>query len=169
MTLEADGRHLLSDVMTSAGVLTALVIVRLTGWTYLDPITALAMAGYIGFTGIRLVRRAGAGLMDEQNPDQAGRLRAVLDAHVGPGGAPPRICSYHKLRHRHNGRYLWVDFHINMPARTTIKEAHATAGAIEGEIEQAFSQADATAHAEDCKDPGCLNCISSFGAGVAST
>lgn len=155
MTLEADGKHLLSDVVTSAGVLAALVIVKLTGWKYLDPITALAMAGYIGWMGIRLIKKASSGLMDEQNPEQDQRVRSILDAHVGSQGRPPRICGYHKLRHRHNGRYVWVDFHIDLPGSTTIKDAHAIATQIEREIEQAFEQADATAHVEDCTDPVC--------------
>ena len=43
-------------------------------------------------------------------------LKRILDAHLGPTGAEPRICSYHKLRHRHSGRYHWVDFHIMVPA-----------------------------------------------------
>lgn len=162
MTLEADGKHLLSDVITSAGVLTALVIVRFTGWKYLDPITALAMAGYIGWMGTRLIRKASAGLMDEQNVEHDRYIRAILDSHVGPAGLPPRICSYHNLRHRQNGRYLWIDFHLNVPGQTTIKEVHAIAGKIEYEIEQAIGQAvgdadtaDATAHMEDCKDQAC--------------
>jgi cation diffusion facilitator family transporter len=155
MTLEADGKHLLSDVVTSAGVLTALVIVKFTGWKYLDPITALAMAGYIGWMGARLMRKAAAGLMDEQNPEAAQSVRKILEAHVGPNGAPPRICSYHNLRHRYNGRYLWVDFHVTIPEDTTIRDAHAVASAIEHEIEQRFDEADATAHVEDCKNKSC--------------
>jgi cation diffusion facilitator family transporter len=168
MTLEADGKHLLSDVITSAGVLTALVIVKFTGWRYLDPIAALAMAGYIGWMGTRLMRKAASGLMDEQNAEHDRRIRAILDSHVGPYGLPPRICSYHNLRHRQNGRYLWVDFHLNVPGQTTIEEAHGTAGAIEHEIEQAMGQADeadATAHVEDCKDQACWHRL----AGVEST
>lgn len=155
MTLEADGKHLLSDVITSAGVLTSLVIVKFTGWRYLDPIAALLMAAYIGWMGISLVRRAASGLMDRQNVQHDQRIRAILDAHVGPRGQFPQICSYHHLRHRHNGRYLWVDFHIRLPGETALKDAHARASAIEHEIEQVFGEADATAHIEDCKDPGC--------------
>ena len=155
MTLEADGKHLLSDVVTSAGVLTALVIIKFTGWKYLDPMTALLMAGYIGWMGTRLVRKAASGLMDEQNVEHEKRIRAILDAHVDPNGLPPRICSYHNLRHRRNGRYLWVDFHVNVPAQTPIRDAHALASAIEHEIEQSFGEADATAHVEDCKDKAC--------------
>jgi len=158
MTLEADGKHLLSDVITSAGVLVSLVIVRITGWKYLDPITALLMAGYIGCTGARLMRKAASGLMDEQNVEHDRRVRAILDAHTGSGGRRPWLCGYHHLRHRQNGRYLWVDFHVKVPGCTTIKDAHAIASAIEHEIEQSLGEADATAHLEDCTDEGCQTC-----------
>ena len=160
MTLEADGKHLLSDVVTSAGVLAALVIVKFTGWKYLDPITALLMAGYIGWMGTRLVRKAASGLMDEQDIERESRIHSILDAHVDSGGPEPRICSYHNLRHRHNGRYLWVDFHVNVPGQMPVRDAHAIASAIEHEIEQAFSEADATAHLEDCTDTACSHILS---------
>ena len=84
-----------------------------------------------------------------------GVLHHGFDGHVDPNGLPPRICSYHNLRHRRNGRYLWVDFHVNVPAQTPIRDAHALASAIEHEIEQSFGEADATAHVEDCRDKAC--------------
>ena len=158
MTLEADGRHLLSDVITSVAVLIALVIVKFTGWTYLDPITALLVGGYIGWMGIRLIRKAASGLMDEQDVEHDSRVRQIIEPHVGITGIAPRICGYHNLRHRRNGRYLWVDFHVNVPGRTTLKDAHAIASAIEHEIEQAFDEADATAHVEDCQNADCPVC-----------
>jgi divalent metal cation (Fe/Co/Zn/Cd) transporter len=119
------------------------------------------MAGYIGCMGGRLLRKAASGLMDEQNVEHDRLVRAILDAHVGPDGRPPLLCGYHHLRHRQNGRYLWVDFHINVPGRTTIKDAHAIASAIEHEIEQSFGEADATAHLEDCTEKGCPTCAGS--------
>ena len=70
----------------------------------------------------------------------------------------PRICSYHKLRHRHNGRYHWVDFHIVVPSRWDVKRGHEVASAIEYEIEKALSIGNATAHIEPCLDDPCDNC-----------
>lgn len=162
MTLEADGRHLLSDVITSTAVLIALVVVKFTGWTYLDPITALIMAGYIGWMGIRLIRKASSGLMDEQDVDHDRQVRQIIEPHVGIEGKPPRICGYHNLRHRRNGRYVWIDFHINVPGQTPIKQAHAIASTIEHEIESGFEQADATAHVEDCEAPSCAVCAAAM-------
>jgi cation diffusion facilitator family transporter len=163
MTLEADGKHLLSDAITSIAVLIGLGLVRLTGWVYFDPITAILLGFYIAWMAIGLMRRAGAGLMDRQDPEDVRLLKGLLDSHVGPGGVEPRICAYHKLRHRHAGRYHWIDFHIQVPIAWTIKQAHDVAGAIEGEMERALGEADATAHVEPCPVASCPCCERSSG------
>jgi len=158
MTLEADGKHLLSDAVTSIAVLFGLGLVKLTGWVYFDPLTAIVLGVYIAWMALGLMRRAGAGLMDRQDPDDVRLLKDLLDSHVGPGGVEPRICGYHKLRHRHTGRYHWIDFHIQAPAAWTIKQAHEAAGVIEGEMERALKEADATAHVEPCPAANCPCC-----------
>ncbi|HEX2971449.1 MAG TPA: cation diffusion facilitator family transporter [Tepidisphaeraceae bacterium] len=156
VTLLADGKHLVSDAYTSIGVLAALGVVWLTGWVWADPIGALAVAGYIGWMGIELLRGAGAGLMDKQDLEDEQLLRRLLDAHVGREGKEPRICTYHKLRHRHSGRYHWVDFHIMVPSHFSVDQGHAIASAIEYEIEQALGEGNATAHVEPCHDRPCI-------------
>jgi len=158
MTLEADGHHLMSDAVTSAGVLVALGLVRLTGAKWIDPIAALIVTFYIGFVAAGLLRKAAAGLMDQQDLDDKKRLTDLLDSHVGAGGKPPRICSYHKLRHRHSGRYHWVDFHIMVPAWWDISRGHAIASTIEHEIELMLGEGNATAHIEPCTTPECSTC-----------
>jgi cation diffusion facilitator family transporter len=158
ITLEADGRHLISDAVTSAAVLGALVIVGMTGWTYADPIAAMMVAGYIVYVAVGLLRRAWAGLMDAQDIEDERLLQRILDSHIGPDGQEPRICSYHKLRHRHSGRYHWVDFHIMVPASWDVARGHETASRIEYEIEQALGEGNATAHVEPCVDGGCRVC-----------
>lgn len=158
MTLEADGKHLLSDALTSVAVLVALGLVRLTGWIYFDPITALLLGAYIAWMAIGLMRRSGARLMDRQDLEDMRLLKSILDIHVGSAGAEPRICAYHKLRHRHSGRYHWIDFHIQVPAAWTVKHAHKVAEALEGEIERALGEANASAHVEPCRDTDCSWC-----------
>ncbi len=158
MTLEADGRHLLSDAVTSIAALAALAIVKLTGWIYADPIAALLIAVYIGFLGIGLIRRSFSGLMDEQDAADERLIKNILDSHLGPSGKAPRICSYHKLRHRHTGRYHWIDFHIMLPVNLNIQQGHAIASSLEYDIEKALGEADATAHLEPCTGAGCLRC-----------
>jgi cation diffusion facilitator family transporter len=157
ITLVADGKHLLSDAITSVAVLVALLIMWLKPtWTWVDPIAALCVAGYIAVMGLGLVSHSTAGLMDRQDAADDRLLRGILDAHVN--GREPRICSYHKLRHRHSGRYHWVDFHIMVPATWDIRRGHEVASAIEYEIEQALGEGNATAHVEPCADSACATC-----------
>ena len=160
LTLEADGKHLFADAVTSAAAIAALSIVKLSGgrWWMVDPIFAMLIAFYITYTAIGLMRQGAAGLMDEQDLSDEAMLVGILDAHLAPDGKPPQICSYHKLRHRHSGRYHWVDFHIMVPAGMTIEQGHAIASAIEYEIELALGEGNATAHVEPCVEPDCAGC-----------
>jgi cation diffusion facilitator family transporter len=159
IALVADGKHLLSDAVTSAAVLVALLIVMLKpAWIYVDPIAALLVAGYITWLAIDLLRPAAAGLMDQQDVEDDKLLTNILDSHVGPSAKAPQICSYHKLRHRHSGRYHWVDFHIMVPADWSIDKGHQVASSIEYEIENALGEGNATAHVEPCVDQQCGTC-----------
>src|SRR5947209_3478807 len=125
----------------------------------------MVVAVYIATIGITLVRQAAAGLMDRQDKQDQLLLQRILDSHLGPDGKLPRICSYHKLRHRHSGRYHWVDFHIMLPAGWDITRGHEVASAIEYEIEQALGEGNATAHIEPCPDSGCGYCRAAGGKG----
>jgi len=161
-TLKADGKHLLSDAVTSVFALLALLLVRFTGHPRIDPVMAVLAAAYIAGIGVALMREAAAGLMDRQDRSDQLLLQKILDSHVGPGGHEPHICSYHKLRHRHSGRYHWVDFHIMVPADWEVRRGHEVASAIEYEIEQALGEGNATAHIEPCKAAEC-ECCRAFG------
>ena len=158
MTLEADGRHLLTDAVTSAAVLAALLGVGLTGRAWIDPAVAAAVALYIGWTGLRLISPAAAGLMDRQDAADEALLRSLLDAHVGAAGASPAVCSYHKLRHRHAGRFHWVDFHVRVPAHWDVARGHQVASLLEREMERALGEGNATAHIEPCREASCAVC-----------
>lgn len=157
MVLVADGKHLLTDAITSIVVLATLGFVRFTGWTWADPIAAIGVAGYIAIIATGLLSDSAAGLMDRQDREDDRLLRQILDAHVRD--RQPRICSYHKLRHRHSGRYHWVDFHIMVPADWDIRQGHNVASHIEFDIEQALGEGNATAHVEPCVDRGCPSCL----------
>ena len=152
LTIEADGHHLLSDAVTSVAVITALLLIKLTGYTRIDPVAALLVAAYLAHLSLRLLRRSAAGLMDEQDAGDDRLIRSILDAHLCPTGREPQICSYHKLRHRHTGRYHWVDMHLVVPPHLDITTAHQLASTIEYEIEQHLGPGNATAHVEPCKD-----------------
>lgn len=158
LTLEADGHHLLGDAVTSVAAASGLLLVRVMHWPLADPIAALLVSAYIVWVGFRLIARASAGLMDKQDLDDEVLLRQILDAHVGPDGAEPHICSYHKLRHRHSGRYHWVEFHMVVPRDWNVDRGHRIASAIEDEIESALGEGNATAHVEPCHGHACPAC-----------
>lgn len=160
ITLEADGKHLMSDAVTSLFALFAVVLVKITGAAWIDPAMGIVVALYVCGIGVALVRHAAGGLMDRQDRADALLLEGILDSHVGPAGKEPRICSYHKLRHRHSGRYHWVDFHIMVPRDWDVDRGHRVASTIEYEIEQALGEGNATAHIEPCPDPDCQSCRS---------
>ena len=92
LTLEAEGVHLIVDALDSAVVLAAIAIIRITGWQWVDPAAALAVAAYIAYTGVKLRSNASAaGLMDQQDPEDRRRLQQILDFHIGPTGKDPHI------------------------------------------------------------------------------
>ena len=98
IALEADGHHLMTDVWTSVGVIGAVALVALTGWLWLDPLIALVVAANIVWTGVHLMQRSAAGLMDSALP--AEQLRAV-EAALTPFRA--RGVAFHALRTRQAG------------------------------------------------------------------
>jgi cation diffusion facilitator family transporter len=147
IVLEADGRHLLTDVWTSAGVIAGLGVVWLTGRPILDPLLALAVAGNILWTGFDLVRRAFNGLMDHAlPPEEQARVRAAIEARLGPHMA------FHALRTRQAGRRRFVDFHLLVPGHYTVKQAHALTGEIEAAIGAALEGVEVTVHIEPIEE-----------------
>lgn len=133
LVLKANGRHILSDGITSLGVLVALGLVHFTGWVYWDPICGLAVAGHILVSGGRLVGQGWRGLMDQADPAVRRRIEAVLDAEVAR-----HHVSYHALRYRDLGNMLWVDFHLLFPGGDTVEAAHRHATEIEVAVDAAF-------------------------------
>lgn len=160
ITLEADGQHLLADAVTSIAVVVSLAVVRFTGWAWADPLTAVGIAIYIAVAGIRMAQRSFAGLMDQQDVGDERQLHDILNAHTRPEGSEPRVCGYHKLRHRHSGRYHWVDFHLVVPRSLSVADGHRIASTIEYEIEQSLGPGNATAHIEPCEAKDCAACRS---------
>ena len=159
LTLEADGEHLMVDALTSLAVVVSLLVVRFTGWTWADPAMALGIAVYIAAAGVQLMRRSFGGLMDQQDAGDERQLVALLDSHVR-GGVEPRVCSYHKLRHRHSGRFHWVDFHLVVPSGLSVADGHYIASRIEHEMEQLLGSGNASAHIEPCEAKDCVGCRS---------
>jgi cation diffusion facilitator family transporter len=142
--LEGDAAHLRTDAATSTAVLVGLVLVQVTGATWLDPVIALLVAAAIVYAGVRLLARASRVLVDEALPPQ--ELDAVRDAiaEFGPRG----VCGYHKLRARRAGSRRYVDLHVQFRSGTTLEDAHATAHALQDAIRARLRGADVLIHLE---------------------
>jgi cation diffusion facilitator family transporter len=148
ITLEADGRHLMTDVWTSAGVVIGVTAVGLTGWETLDPLIALAVAANIVVTGVKLMRRSAGGLMDRALPeDELSAVREVLDHYAGTE------IQFHALRTRQAGRRSFVTFHVLTPGAWTVKQGHDLVEQIEADIHARLVNATVTVHLEPAEDP----------------
>lgn len=132
MALEADGRHLITDVWTSAGVVAGLLAVQLSGWLWLDPLVALLMAAHIGREGLRLVRAAVDGLMDHALEPA---LRADIDRVLA--GFAHSAVRFDHLHTRRAGSRRYVDLHMHLPADWTLGRA----AALRGDLERALMAA----------------------------
>ncbi|MEL6482679.1 MAG: cation diffusion facilitator family transporter [Pseudomonadota bacterium] len=142
--LRADAHHVLTDVWTSAGVIVGLLLVPLTGWLWLDPVLAIAVALNILWHGYGLLREAAGGLMDEA-PDPA--LIAKLEAAIGSHGEG--AIEAHDIRTRQAGHLLFIDFHLVVPSAMTVAEAHRICDRIEDALRDAApGDATITIHVE---------------------
>ncbi len=157
MALEADARHLFTDVWTSAGVVVGLLAVMATGWQWLDPVIAIAVALNILREGASLVWRSAGGLMDEAlEPDARAEIDKVLQ------GFAHQTIRFDHLVTRRAGQRRYVDLHMHMPAAWTLGRA----AAVRASVEQALMAAvpglratiqllplDVEAHFGDAADP----------------
>lgn len=141
--LVADGQHLWADVVTSAGVTVGLVGALVTGWLWLDPLMAAAVALHILWSGWRVVRGSVAGLMDESVPEtDLGQMRAVI-AENAEGAVEA-----HDLRARHAGQATFVEFHLVVPGEMSVESAHDICDRIEAALKAAFDGCRITIHVE---------------------
>ncbi|MBZ0106980.1 MAG: cation diffusion facilitator family transporter [Sulfuricella denitrificans] len=145
ITLEADARHLLTDVWTSVGVLGGLVVVMFAppAWQILDPVMAVAVGGNIVMTGVKLLRRSLDGLMDAALPEQEIRSIEVTIAAMLPSGA-----SFHGLRSRKAGPRRFIEFHLLLPGATSVQASHALCDRIEEKIAYQLAQTSVIIHVE---------------------
>lgn len=153
LILEADGKHVLTDCVTSLAVLVGLVLVLLTKWPPFDPICGILTACNIFWSGTGLLKSAFSGLMDTADPITQAKLTEILDRETGVRGM-----SYHRLRHRNLGDAHWVEVHLLFPRDSSLAEAHRTATDIEHVIEASLEpRAFVTTHLECALDHDALH------------
>lgn len=142
--LAADGRHLLTDIKTSLGVLVGLILVTLTGWLVLDPLVAAFVALNIIWSGFGMIRESLGGLMDEAVPPETlARIeRAIREK------ARASALQAHDLRTRHAGRMTYVDFHLVVPGEMSVSEAHEICDEVEQALMQELDEVVVSIHVE---------------------
>lgn len=154
LALEADGKHVLTDVYTSGGVLLGLWLAHTTGWYRLDGIIACLVGINILFSGWSLVRQSFTGLMDASDPDLLKKIADLI--------AENRRDSWidiHQLRAWRSGNFIHVDFHLILPQGYSLQESHREAKALGEAIETYFEgRASVIIHTDPCEDVYCPIC-----------
>jgi cation diffusion facilitator family transporter len=154
LTLVADGQHVLSDFWTSIGIVAGLILVRVTGLAWLDPVVAALVALNLMWTGVRLVRHAAGGLLDEEDTALLGRLLEVLQQHVGQG-----VIRVHHLRAIRAGRFHHVDAHLVVPEFWSVDRAHELAETLAARvIKELGVEGELAFHTDPCHQIYCAMC-----------
>ncbi|MFK5634577.1 MULTISPECIES: cation diffusion facilitator family transporter [unclassified Ornithinimicrobium] len=148
ITLTADGKHLLTDVWTSVGVVGGVLLVWVTGWERLDPIVAFAVGVNILVTGWGLIRSSTAGLMDVSLPkEDNARLQEILDGYVS------EEIQFHAVRTRESGNRRFMEMHLLVPGEWSVKRGHDLAEDITDHLLQAYPDLRVNCHLEPIEDP----------------
>jgi cation diffusion facilitator family transporter len=148
LTLTADGKHLLTDVWTSVGVLVGVLAVAVTGWLRLDPIIAAAVGVNILVTGWRLLARSVDGLMDRAlSDDDHEVIVEVLTERTTPE------VHFHELRTRESGHQRFVSVHVLVPGDWPVRRGHDLVEDVEAAIRARLEHTDVTTHLEPSEDP----------------
>jgi cation diffusion facilitator family transporter len=152
--IEADGLHIMTDVVTTAGTIVALVLVQLTGWMLLDPIAALLVAANILRTGSRVIRQALRGLLDEADFS----LLQQIGEHLAAVRRPEWV-EIHQLRSWASGTFQHIDLHLIVPRYLSIEEAHRLGDQLEGHlVEFSGGAAESVVHLDPCTPRHCSAC-----------
>jgi cation diffusion facilitator family transporter len=154
LTLIADGRHVLADFYTSAGIVIGLLLVWFTGIAWLDPVVAAVVALNLMWTGFRLVRQAAGGLLDEEDTALLDRLLEVLQPHLSQG-----VIRVHHLRAIRAGRFHHVDAHLVVPEFWSVERSHELAENLaERLIKEVGVEGEMTLHTDPCHRVYCRMC-----------
>ena len=148
LPLTADGKHLMTDVWTSVGVIVGVLLVALTGIERLDPVIAFAVGLNIVFTGWKLLRASVEGLMDIAMTKED---NAVI-ADVLIGFVSPEV-HFHALRTRESGHDRFAEVHVLVPGAWSVQQGHDLVEEVEAAVRLRFSDIVLTCHLEPSEDP----------------
>jgi cation diffusion facilitator family transporter len=154
LTLTADGRHVLTDVASTVGILLGLFLVQQTRLYWMDGAIACAMAVLIIVTGAQLMRHSYAGLMDAADPELLETISRLINKN-----RKESWIDIHRLRAWRSGNRLYLDFHLILPRELTLEDAHTEVMGLRHILEtQLEGMVEAMIHAEPCADPECPIC-----------
>jgi cation diffusion facilitator family transporter len=152
--LIADGYHLLTDTVTSAGVVVGLILVRISGWVWLDPLAAIAVAAHILVVGLRLMRQSIGRLMDEADAELLEEIAQRLQTT-----RLPEWIDLHELRAWRSGDLRHIDLHLTIPRYWTIEQAHDTQAHLKEVLLQPYDgRGECIVHLDPCKPECCHIC-----------
>lgn len=145
IALEADALHLKTDVYTSAGVAIGILLIWITDLHFLDPIIAILVALIILYEAIILIKNAFRPLLDTSLPEDDERL-----IHDALKNYTSDCINYHKFRTRKSGAQKYLDFHLEVPERMSVREAHDLCDRIELDLKEKLNNLDVNIHIEPC-------------------
>jgi len=152
--LVADGHHVLSDFYTTLGLGAGLLLVKVTGLAWLDPLMAVAVGGLLAWTGFRLVRRSSEALLDREDPELVARLVGAIN-RVRPEG----VLAIHELRTLRSGRHAHVDIHLVIPEFYTIQQGHTLVERFNQDVLAELQlEGELQTHTDPCQQAYCPSC-----------
>lgn len=152
--LMASSSHVLSDVWTTVGVIGGLILVKLTGLTWLDPLAALTVAILLGFSGIKIVRGSAGGLIDEIDPESLQHLAAALNQHREIG-----LIDIHNTRIIRSGHFHHVDSHLVVPSFWHVSKVHEVSHNFEKKVVDTYPfDGEFAFHVDPCESEYCSQC-----------
>jgi cation diffusion facilitator family transporter len=154
VALIGDGRHIMTDVWTSAGVIGGLLFVRVTGFVWADPLVAIAVAIYVAREGARLLRSSIGGLMDQADIEILDSVAETLEEHRGDAWI-----DVHSLRSWRSGARRHFDLHMTVPRYFDVEQVHEIHDDIESLLlSEDLHGGDAVVHFDPCEPSQCANC-----------
>jgi cation diffusion facilitator family transporter len=148
MALEGDAKHLMTDVLSSIGIVVGLFIASLTGWKILDPLIAILVSILIFKMGADLVFKAGNGLLDQSADDEQTKIEKLLNDHH------PEFIDYHNVKTRRSGNKVFAELHLTVDPNISVQKAHDLTKHLEEDLHKELPEVSLTIHVEPPKAHG---------------
>ena len=140
--LASNAQHIQVDIVTTLGVVASLLVTKFIGWPYADPLFALGLSLWLGFSSVKMIHAAFDQVIDKHiDPEDLFLIQRILNEE-------PELISYHKLRTRHSGEHHFVEMHIVVPHSWTVVQAHDLADRIEKRVESDLAPCICTIHVD---------------------